>query len=375
VSEVALDRAGKSDRKTLRARFLGLLGSPAFLHWARRFPLTRPLAERDGAALMRRMGGFVDSQMLMALVELRVLHRLQDGPVPLDQLATACDLTADRARILLDAGVGMGLLRRRGDHYGLARQGAALLAVPGLEEMILHHRILYADLRDPVAFLRGKSDPDLARFWPYVFGDDSDPETATRYSELMAKSQEMVAAETLDHVPLTGRVLDIGGGSGAFLIEAARRDTALEGTVFDLPQVERTARSRIASHHMSDRIRFVPGSFRGTALPAGHDTITLIRICYDHQDDTVGDLLGKILAALPAGGRLVISEPMLSDRAAVGPSDTYYSVYTAAMGTGRARRPADLRRLLDRAGFVDIRHIRGPWPFITSVMTARRPTL
>ena len=55
-----------------------LLASPRFQSWASRFPLTAPIARRDGAALFDVVAGFVHSQALFALVELRVLHLLVD---------------------------------------------------------------------------------------------------------------------------------------------------------------------------------------------------------------------------------------------------------------------------------------------------------
>lgn len=62
------------------------------------------------------------------------------------------------------------LTRRRDGQFDLAVRGAAFLAVPGLEAMVGHHHVLYRDLADPVAFLKGETEPELARFWPYVFG-------------------------------------------------------------------------------------------------------------------------------------------------------------------------------------------------------------
>ena len=66
----------------------------------------------------------------------------------------------------------------KGDRVVLTRRGAALLGVPGLEAMILHHRAFYRDLEDPVAFLRDGTETELAGFWPYVFGPGAeiDPE-------------------------------------------------------------------------------------------------------------------------------------------------------------------------------------------------------
>jgi hypothetical protein len=45
-----------------------------------------------------------------------------------------------------------------------------------------------------------------------------------------------------------------------------------------------------------------PGSFRDDPLPPGADTLSLIRVCYDHDDATVAALLAACEAAgVPAG--------------------------------------------------------------------------
>ena len=74
-----------------------------------------------------------------------------------------------------------------------------LLGVPGLIGMIRHHAVFYRDLADPVALLRGGTETELARFWPYVFGADGpiDAEVAATYSGLMSDTQAMVAEDTL----------------------------------------------------------------------------------------------------------------------------------------------------------------------------------
>ena len=77
-----------------------------------------------------------------------------------------------------------------------------MLGVPGLADMILHHRVLYRDLQDPAAFFKGETEPELASFWPYVFGAQSGiaPDVARTYSNLMTESQGLVAQDTLRQV-------------------------------------------------------------------------------------------------------------------------------------------------------------------------------
>lgn len=351
-----------------------LAASRRFQSWASRFPLTRGIANREGEALFDIVAGFVHSQVLHALVELRVLHMLLDAPLTAAALGARTGVEPRRMEILARAGVALGLMKvRRGGRFGVSRRGAALLGVPGLEAMILHHRAFYRDLEDPAGFFRDGSDTELARFWPYVFGQaaDIEPEVARTYSDLMADSQALVAEETLRVVRFAGtrRLMDVGGGSGAFLGAVVRANPGLEATLFDLPEVVPAAASRFAAAGLTDRVEVVGGSFRDEPLPRGADTISLVRVLYDHADETVALLLRRVREALPPGGRLVVSEPMTGGRKPSRPGDTYFALYTLAMGTGRTRAPDAIARLMKQAGFSNLRIVPTRRPFITSVVT------
>ncbi|MXQ09762.1 methyltransferase domain-containing protein [Alphaproteobacteria bacterium GH1-50] len=355
-----------------------LVASPGFQKWAARFPLTRRVTRREGEEIFDLVAGFAHSQCLAALVELGILRRLLDSPASLDRLARAADLRPDRARILLDAGVALGLIRKLPDAYAISRKGAALAGVPGLEGMIRHHRVLYRDLADPVAFFRGESDTELKHFWPYVFGAGAaqDPGTARRYSELMADSQKLVADETLAAVSLSGvsHLMDVGGGTGAFLAEALTAYPDLSATLFDLPAVVPDARARFETAGQSARVRIVPGSFRDQPLPEGADAISLVRVLYDHADETVRGLLAEVRSALPPGGRLIVSEPMAGGARPTRAGDAYFALYTLAMETGRTRSAEEVSALMSAAGFEDVRQVRTSRPFVTSVVTGVRPS-
>jgi demethylspheroidene O-methyltransferase len=235
--------------------------------------------------------------------------------------------------------------------------------------MVRHHAVLYRDLSDPVAFLRGKTEPELARFWPYVFGAAAaeDPATAATYSRLMSDSQALVAEDTLDLVDLRSvrHLMDVGGGTGTFLRAVADRFPHLRLTLFDLPAV-------VAQVPVGKRLATVPGSFRDDALPHGADAISLVRVLYDHSDATVAGLLARVHAALPPGGRLLVSEPMGGgDRPDPG-TDVYFSFYCMAMRTGRVRSAGEIGTLLRKAGFRHVSPAATRRPFVTTVLTAWR---
>lgn len=354
-----------------------LVLSPRFQSFAARTPVLRHFVRSEGAALFDVVQGFVRSQVLLALVELRILEALVKGPRSAHALAPAAGLTTERMALLLQAGAGLRLLKRGGgSEFALTLRGAAFLGVPGLDAMVRHHAVLYRDLADPVAFLRGQTEPELARFWPYVFGaaQATDPETATRYSDLMTDSQGLVAEDTLRLVDFRGtrRLLDVGGGTGAFLGAVGAAYPRLKLDLFDLPAVLIGAQTRLAQAGLTSRVTLHPGSFREDALPTGMDTISLIRVLYDHADGTVADLLARIYAALPAGGRIVISEPLSGGARPDPATDVYFAMYTAAMQTGRTRSAQTISEMLALAGFGAIRSHPGPRPYITSCVTALR---
>jgi demethylspheroidene O-methyltransferase len=361
----------------IRTRLMRLVARPGFQRWASAFPLTRGTAAKDGAELFDLVQGFVKSQVLFALVELRILHRLMDGSQTADALAQVSGMRPDRMDRLLMAATAMNLTAKdRKGRYSLARLGAAMVGVPGLEDMIRHHSAFYRDMNDPVALLRDEVDTELAAFWPYVFGaaHATDVETSNRYSDLMARSQQIVAADTLAVIDLntTQHLLDVGGGYGVFAEAAALKHPRLHATVFDLPAVEANAQALMHRSKAKDRLTFVPGSFRDDPLPEGADTISLIRVLYDHEDQTVEALLSKVFDRLPDGGRLLVSEPMSGGTKPEVSGDVYFSFYCLAMQTGTVRSAARIAELCEKTGFSKIKPLRSRRPFVTTALTAEK---
>jgi demethylspheroidene O-methyltransferase len=349
---------------TLRNR---ILGSRSFQEWASRLPFFAMISRQRAASAFDLVAGFVYSQVLHAAVETDLLDLLHDGPVDAPMLTARTGLSTDAALRLLRAAAAIDLAEEVGPGcWMLGQQGAAIRSNPGALAMVRHHALLYADLADPVALLRmDRQEPTaLSRFWHY--STETDGETSSRYSELMAASQQMVAQQALAAYPFDRhrRLLDVGGGHGAFVSAIAAACPSLELGVFDLPPVLAGARglpSRVALH---------PGDFFASPLPEGYDCVTLSRILHDHDDDRCLRILRTVRAALPEGGRLVIAEPMAGIRGAEGMGDAYFGLYLWAMNSGRPRTPAEYGTLLDTAGFARWQQRGTNMPVITSLIVS-----
>ena len=113
-----------------------------------------------------------------------------------------------------------------------------------------------------MALLRGSGPPPaLSGFYPYTADNAPSqaaalaPEKVGSYSQLMAASQPLVAAEILDAYWFDGhrRLLDVGGGEGRFLCSVAERAPHLQLTLFDLPAVAERATQRFAAAGIAGR--------------------------------------------------------------------------------------------------------------------------
>lgn len=375
--------AHAASRLTLRDRLFGfrdrILSSAKFQGFAGRFALTRPIARKRANELFDLCAGFVYSQILYACVTLKLFDQLAKGPLSVEELATRLSLPLDSMRLLLDAAASLQLTQMRSENrYGLGSRGAALLGNPGVMAMIQHHAMLYDDLRDPVALLRHETGAGaLAQYWPYAGTNkpaDLTSDDVASYTALMAQSQPMIAQEILNAYRFAPHrcLLDVGGGSGAFLSAVAQKNPKLRCVLFDLPAVADEASARFRNEGLSTRAVAIGGNFLSDRLPDGADIISLVRIIHDHDDDHVAALLRAVHAALPDNGTLLIAEPLAGTDGSGPVADSYFSFYLLAMGSGRPRSFSTVKVMLQRVGFTRITLEHVSMPMLTSVITATK---
>jgi demethylspheroidene O-methyltransferase len=354
-----------------------LLGSAGFQRWAARTPIIRGIARRRAAAQFDLVAGFVYSQILSACVSSGLIDYLNGQLRSPGDIATFLGLDAAATDRLLRAAASLQLAESpQAELWTLGEAGAPLSANAGAMAMIRHHHLLYRDLADPLRLLdqNRAQETALSAFWTYASKSDS-AAGVQDYSALMAATQPMVAQQILDAYDFARhrRMLDIGGGSGGFTLAVAATAPSLHIGIFDLPPVIAEAEQRLrGAAGAPAQFSLHPGSFTVDALPSDYDLITLVRILHDHDDAVVTSLLASIHAALPAQGRLLIVEPMAETRSAPRMGDAYFGLYLWAMNSGRPRSPAELRAMLERAGFSAMRSVPTALPIITSALVATK---
>jgi demethylspheroidene O-methyltransferase len=356
-----------------------VFSNPRFQHWAARLPLIRWIARARADAAFDLLAGFAYAQVLRGFVEGGLFEILKDGPLSAAEVAARMGLSDAAAVTLLRAGRPLMLSEEAApDRWMLGEQGAVFAFNAGVQAMVRHHRLLYADLADPIALLRAdRRDPTaLSQFWTYAGALHGGAERGTQtseYSQLMAASQHFVADEVLASVSFkrVKRLLDVGGGHGAFLgaIGAAHPHLALG--LFDLPEVVATGGPILEAALGAPRVTAHPGNFFKDSIPQGYDMVSLIRILHDHDDAPAQALLGNIRESLAPGARLLIAEPMARIPGAEPMGEAFFGLYLWAMGSGRPRSAAEIIAMLRAAGFSAARVVATAQPVNASVIIAR----
>ena len=356
-----------------------MAASPGFQRWAGSFFLTRFIARRHARELFDLCSGFVYSQVLYAGVQLGLFGKLRNGPLSMTEIASAVGLPLEGTERLVNAASALDLLEATQDgRWRLTVNGASIAPSTGLEKLIEHNQLLYRDLLDPVAMLRDprRSQTAIAAYFPYGEAgrpEDVDPIAAARYSDLMASTVPPLAEEVVDAYPVHKhrKLLDVGGGIGAFLTLMGEHAPSLDLMLFDLPAVAVHAQAALSANGLNGRAAVHAGNFQTDALPTGADLITLVRVLLDHGDEVALTVLRRAREALEPGGTLLVVEPFSGIRGAERVGDAYFGLYLFAMGRGRARTIAQHQALLRSAGFSRTRIVPTRYPVHTGIIAAQ----
>ena len=167
------------------------------------------------------------------------------------------------------------------------------------------------------------------------------------------------------------RMLDVGGGSGAYSIAFALANSALQADILDLAAVEPIALRHIREAGVVDRVKVRTGDLRSGPLGEGYDLEFVSAICHMLSPGENLDLLRRCREALAPGGRVVIQDFILeADKTA--PRFAALFALNMLVGTrgGSSYSEPEYAAWLGEAGFREIRRVR--LPGITGLMIGSR---
>lgn len=150
------------------------------------------------------------------------------------------------------------------------------------------------------------------------------------------------------------RILDVGGGSGCFMIAFAQAHPKLAATILELPSMCEAAAAYIEAGAVGSSVDTAALNMFRDQWPTGYDAIFFSNIWHDWNFRTCAWLAERAYEALPRGGRIMLHEMLLDDDGAGPATAAAFSMLMLLATQGQQFTFAELEGLLEQAGFRDI---------------------
>jgi len=159
------------------------------------------------------------------------------------------------------------------------------------------------------------------------------------------------------------RMLDLGGGSGAYSIAFARATPGLESEILDLGDVVPLTQEHIRKAGLADRITTRVGDMLRDPLGQNHDLILISAICHMFSPEENRELLQRACNALAPQGKVVVQDFILEPGKTAPRFAALFSL-NMLVGTraGSSYSEPEYASWLQDAGFSDVRRVRLPGP-------------
>jgi SAM-dependent methyltransferase len=324
--------------------------------------------------IMRYAWGYAAPLILEAAVRLGVFDALADGVTTIPGLAANTGGSERGLRIILNALVGLGLLKKDGPTgYALTSEADTFLVscrsgyLGGFLKHTSSHLIpKWLGLTDIVRTGR----PAEA-----VNQEKGGAEFFEKFVEDLFPLNFAAATVLADHLQIEQAstpttVLDLAAGSGVWSIVLARRSPRVRVTAVDWPGVLPATQRTAERQGVADRFRFVAGDLLTVDFGTGYQVATLGHILHSEGEVRSRRLLAKASAALAPGGMIAIAE-WLVDADRTGPPMGLTFAVNMLVNTdeGDTFSFDEIASWLKDAGFRDARQldVPGPSPLVLAI--------
>ncbi|WP_349358457.1 methyltransferase [Stappia sp.] len=321
--------------------------------------------------------GYMGSKALFAALRFGVFTTLARGPMRAEALADAVDLPAERCRTLLTALTALGLTSVEGDTYRNSPAAERFLVKGAKYDFSDYLRLQVGQQMYPLMdqiepALTGDLPDDATASYADWF---SDAEEARLYSESQHAGSLGPAQSLARKIDLSNarKLLDVGGGTGAFAITLCEANPQLTATIVDFPNVAKLGLDFVARAGLDDRISYRTGNALETEWPKDQDVILMSYLLSGVPDHAHEGLIARAVEHLAPGGRLLVHDFVVdADRA--GPKNTALWQLQHTAFTPEARSISDdwLAARLRDAGLTEV-SVAPLIPGMTKLAVGTRP--
>jgi SAM-dependent methyltransferase len=261
--------------------------------------------------IMELATAFQRSRPLLTAFELGVFTALNDEARTSEATAAALGTEPRATDRLMNALVALGLLEKREGRFSNTPLAGKYLVKgrPDFMAGLGHTNHLWDTWSRMTDVVRSGHPAGIAETSDQ--GDDwLRPFIAAMHFRARQNAGEVVGLLDLDGV---SRVLDLGGGSGAYAMSFVRARRGIAAVVLDLPNVLPLTRMYIAQEGLAAEVTTVAGDYLTAPLGDGYDLAFMSAVIHSNAADDNRHLFRKAASALNPGGQLVVQDFLMSE--------------------------------------------------------------
>ena len=301
--------------------------------------------------------GFMASKALFAALEFDLFTHIAQGAASTSALAATTGVAENRLVTLLAALKSVGLISEADGRLANAPATARYLVggVPGdFRDYVrfVNGEFGYESFRHLSAALRGERIfPDKGFYEGMIYDAGIGGERFSAAQHTGSLGPARMLAKRVD-LKDRHKLLDVGGGSGAYSIAFCAANPDLQATILDFPETVDTAKRYAREAGLSDRISHLAGNAIKVDWPGGHDIVLMSYVWSAVGEADLAVLAERAAEALPPGGLVLIHDFMV-DNAREGPPFAAWYLLGSMFDnpTAVCLTPADVERVLRDAGF------------------------
>lgn len=148
------------------------------------------------------------------------------------------------------------------------------------------------------------------------------------------------------------KYLDLGGGSGAFSVEVAKKTPHLDVSIFDLPNVIPITERFVNKSGEFPNISYIKGDYLSDNIGFGYDLIFISNIIHSHGPEEIELIFGKCFNSLNKGGKLIVHD-FLVDNDRKNPDWAVFFAINMLVHTenGDTYSENEVREIVEKIGF------------------------
>ncbi|MFG2652901.1 methyltransferase [Streptomyces sp. NPDC048436] len=292
-----------------------------------------------------------------AAAELGVADALAAGPRPVHEIAETVGAHAPTLYRLMRACADIGLFEEReGQVFALTEVGDALRSDSQTSMRnfarwvgLAADRNTWAGLADSVR----TGNPAFEQVhgqdvWDYMRGR---ADVSKVFDDAMSEASRQLIAPVVGAFDFggIGTLVDVAGGHGALLAAVLADNPDTRGLLYDQPDVVAGAEQTFKDRGVDDRVEIVAGDFFDS-VPVGGDAYLLSNVIHDWDDEQSLKILTNCREALAEGGRVLLVEAVMPERAEPSPTVTLMDLNMLVLCGGKQRTRAEFAALFEKAG-------------------------